>query len=224
MAHMISYEVKESARAKSVRVTVHPDGRVVVTKPLRMSAVAAERFVHARSAWIEKALAAMRARALREARHPKVELPRLRRGTKAYAEAVKAARVLLTERTHHYANRYGFRYGTIRIRNQKSRWGSCTKAGNLSFNFRLLYLPPELRDYVVMHELCHTVEHNHSTRFWDLVRQAWIHAVTGGPIRTRKLFHQKEALTNKYVPCRIIELSSSSRTVAGSHFQEPESN
>lgn len=166
------YELRESARAKSVRVTVHPDGRVVVTKPMRMSNAAAERFVRARSAWIEKALAAMRARALREAKHPKTELPRLRRGTKAYTEAVKEARVLLAERTRHFAKRYGFRYGTIRIRNQKSRWGSCTKAGNLSFNFRLLYLPPELRDYVIMHELCHTVEHNHSTRFWDLVRQA----------------------------------------------------
>lgn len=152
-----------------MRIVVSIDGSVTVTKPTRVSSAAVERFVHARRAWIEEAQEKMRVRATNMARHPKTELPRLRRGTKAYKEAITTARRRVTERVRHWSSIYGFSYGTITIRNQKSRWGSCTKAGNLSFNFRLAFLPPELVDYIVIHELCHTREHNHSTRFWSLV-------------------------------------------------------
>ena len=74
-------------------------------------------------------------------------------------------------RTRAWAGTMGVRYGTVRFGQQASRWGSCTGEGNLRFNWRLIDFPPEVIDYVVIHELSHTVHHDHSDRFWHLVEQ-----------------------------------------------------
>jgi predicted metal-dependent hydrolase len=66
---------------------------------------------------------------------------------------------------------YNFTYNQIRIKNTSSRWGSCSSAGNLNFQYKLLFLPPHLQDYVLVHELCHLVELNHGEKFWALVGQ-----------------------------------------------------
>ena len=85
----------------------------------------------------------------------------------------EAARAIVTERVGHfaahYAARHGIAVGRIAIRNQRSRWGSCSKKGNLNFNYKLVFLPSELRDYVIVHELCHIKEFNHGRGFWELV-------------------------------------------------------
>lgn len=82
------------------------------------------------------------------------------------------ARVLFAERVSYWNSSYRFAYGRIAIKEQKSRWGSCSRQGNLNFNWRLLLAPLPVLDYVVVHELCHLKELNHSARFWHLVAVA----------------------------------------------------
>lgn len=81
----------------------------------------------------------------------------------------KQARLDMTRRVEHFAEKLGLEYGRIAIRAQKSRWGSCSGKKNLNFNCLLVLCPESVRDYVVVHELCHLREMNHSERFWTLV-------------------------------------------------------
>lgn len=179
----VAYEIKESSRARSARITVHPDGRVVVTKPARVSAQAIARFVEAKRDWIETTVEKAKKR---RGGLPLLALARPRKGSRAYKDARRDARALVLERLAHFNQFYGFSYGSISIRDQKTRWGSCSHKNNLSFNYRIVFLPPELADYIIVHELCHTREHNHSARFWEQVaRQIPNHIAVRKYIRTR---------------------------------------
>lgn len=82
----------------------------------------------------------------------------------------KAARERFEIRTAHYHQITGGHYTSITVRDQKSRWGSCSTSGTLSFNYRLIFAPPIVLDYVVVHELCHLTHMNHSKDFWNMVR------------------------------------------------------
>ncbi|MCA9392553.1 M48 family metallopeptidase, partial [candidate division WWE3 bacterium] len=86
-----------------------------------------------------------------------------------YKEYGEKAREIITRRVEYYAKKYNYSFNKLAIRNQKSRWGSCSKKGNLNFNYRIIFLPAKLRDYVIFHELCHLTELNHSKNFWLLV-------------------------------------------------------
>ncbi len=82
-----------------------------------------------------------------------------------------AAKDYFTKRVAYYHTLTGGVYHTITVRDQKSRWGSCSSRGTLSFNYRLMFAPPRVLDYVVVHELCHLTHMNHSKDFWNMVRQ-----------------------------------------------------
>lgn len=82
------------------------------------------------------------------------------------------ARAIINARVAHYNRYYNHPVRRIFIKNSKSRWGSCSSAGNLNFNYKLLFLPPEVLDYVVVHELCHLRHFNHGPEFWALVAEA----------------------------------------------------
>ncbi len=93
-------------------------------------------------------------------------------GTRAaYKKYKETARELVHHKLKEHNAHYTLTFGKVAIRNQRTRWGSCSKKGNLNFHYRIALLPEHLVDYIIVHELCHLVEFNHSKKFWNLVAQ-----------------------------------------------------
>ena len=97
---------------------------------------------------------------------------RKKKGTsKNYLKYKEVAREIATSRLEYFNTFYGFKYNRIAIRDQKTRWGSCSKKGNLNFNYKIALISEKARDYIIVHELCHLSEFNHSRNFWNLVKK-----------------------------------------------------
>ena len=151
----IPYTLVRSSR-KTISIMIKPTGEVEVRCPKRCSKREVEQFLVSKEEWIRKHLETIAAR-------PEVSV--LSTGErKALAE--KAAEVL-PEKVSRFAQQLGVSYGRITIRSQRTRWGSCSAKGNLNFNCLLMLCPEEVQDYVVIHELCHRKEMNHSPAFWS---------------------------------------------------------
>ena len=151
---MIPYRMIRSAR-KTLSIQITPSGEVIVRCPSRMAKREAEAFLESKRPWIEGHLEKVAARP-KEAKLSAQELQNLSRQA---AEDIP-------KRVAQLAPRVGVSYGRITIRSQRTRWGSCSAKGNLNFNCLLMLCPEEVRDYVVVHELCHRKQLNHSSRFW----------------------------------------------------------
>jgi predicted metal-dependent hydrolase len=93
----------------------------------------------------------------------------VRRPRREYLKYKEQARALVLQKLIVLNESFGFEYDRVSIRNQRSCWGSCSKKGNLNFNYKILFLPPRAQDYVLVHELAHLKEFNHSKDFWALV-------------------------------------------------------
>ncbi len=156
----ISYTLKVSKRARRMRLTVRCDGACVVTVPRQMNKRLAEEFVAKKSVWISDKLDYFK---------KFTGQVFVKSSKKHFAEHKASALALAEKRIEHFNSSYHFRVNKIQIRNQKTRWGSCSRKGNLNFNYKIALLPPHLADYIVVHELCHLGEFNHSKKFWDLV-------------------------------------------------------
>ncbi len=153
---------------RRVSIVIGSSSEVTVRMPFGVSEDRARRFVESKKEWIEKMLLKMKRREKKQ--EGALELPK---GNRADLKIYKAAALGLVENKIQEFNKfYGFKYKKITIRNTSSRWGSASKKGNLSFNYRIAMLPPELADYLVVHELCHLKEMNHSINFWALVAKS----------------------------------------------------
>ena len=156
----MKYELIRSKR-KTLAIEIKSDGSVIVRAPMRCPRRDIERFLLEKSDWIVQHRAKVLARREQEEANPVSALTDVQlRGLK------KRAALVIPERVAHFAPLVGVDYGSITIRSQKTRWGSCSSKGNLNFNCLLLLAPPEVLDYVVVHELCHRKQMNHSPRFW----------------------------------------------------------
>ncbi len=147
---------EKSMRAKRVIISVRTSKSARVAVPTRTSFKKALEFVYLKKEWIQRHLA-------------KIEKNENRK--KAFIDPFQAidradARKRLTDRLYHLAKEHGFTCNNVSIREQKTRWGSCSHKNNISLNLKLVLLPKELIDYVMLHELVHTRIHNHSKRFW----------------------------------------------------------
>jgi predicted metal-dependent hydrolase len=160
----LEYTLRYSKRARRIGLSVNGAGAVMLTLPhkfLKKGSESGQRFMYEKSDWLAKQVD-------RISDKPKISLPNTRAD---YLKHKSEAYDLVCARVEHFNQHYGYRFNDIKIKNQKTRWGSCSSQGNLNFNFRILFLPEKLRDYIVVHELCHLKQMNHSQKFWTLVEQ-----------------------------------------------------
>lgn len=159
----IEYHLIRSDR-RSIGIEVDREGKVTVRAPYSCEKKRIDRFLLEKENWIRQKVKLQKENAMK--RQEKREMSE---AEKKYYRNL--AREVLGARTGYYARKMGVTYGRISIREQKTRWGSCSSAGNLNFNWKLVLMPPELLDYVVVHELAHRKEMNHSPRFWAIVEK-----------------------------------------------------
>lgn len=154
------YEWIRSVR-KTATIQVKENGSVIVRTPYRTSRKQVEDFLKEKQRWISR-----QQEHFKEAAKKQVAITDAMR-----KEGKKEAKKRIPERIAYYAKLMGVSYGRIAVREQKTRWGSCSASGNLNFNWKLILMPPEILDYVVVHELAHRKELNHSKDFWSVVEQ-----------------------------------------------------
>jgi len=160
----IPYVIVRSRR-KTIGITIEGDGQVKLRKPLYVSDKAALNFLREKSQWVcrnylRQLKKAAEKEKLQDTSFSEEELKR------AEAHYRKLAKVYFVNKADIFAKELKVCYSKIAIRDQKTRWGSCSGRGTLSFNYRLMFAPEEVRDYVIVHELCHLKEMNHSKAFW----------------------------------------------------------
>lgn len=155
--------IRKHARAKKITLSVREGNRVTVTVPKRVSYKTGKKFANKHKAWIKQKL--------RQAgKITKKSI--LEKGTiQDYKRNKAQARKLVELKIERFNKHYNFRFKRIAIRNQRTRWGSCSENKNLNFNYRIIFLKEKHANYLVVHELCHLGQMNHSKRFWDLVAQ-----------------------------------------------------
>lgn len=153
----LKIEVIKSNR-KSISMELRPD-KILVRAPLRMTKAEITAFVRSKQDWIEAHMPQVQQRQQQYEQLTPYTIEEVR------ALAEKAAKVI-PEKVRYYAQKIGVTYGQITIRNQKTRWGSCSSKGNLNFNCMLMLFPEEILDSVIVHELCHRKHMNHSQQFY----------------------------------------------------------
>lgn len=159
----ITYTHVRSSRARRVRLAVYHNGTVVVTSPFGVTQGVIEKFLLEKKQWVWKKVSFFKSIERKDGRTF---------SHKDYVENKEKAMALVNERIKFYNELYGFSFNKVFIKNQKTRWGSCSGKRNINVNYKVVFLPEQHRDYIVVHELCHLKEFNHSKKFWGLVAQA----------------------------------------------------
>ena len=162
-----AYKVLRSRR-RTISIEVNRDLEVIVRAPRWVAKRDIRYFVDEKEGWIIKTIAR-----LERERELQKDQPDERLTQEELNDLIKKAREVIPERVEHYAQLIGVTYGRITIRHQKTRWGSCSARGNLNFNCLLMLAPPEVLDAIVVHELCHRKEMNHSERFYREVHRIY---------------------------------------------------
>ena len=153
----MEYRIIRSSR-KTVAIEITPRGEILVRCPNRMATREIHQFVESKSHWIQAHLEKICSHSGTPSLTPE-----------EHKALIREAKEYLPARVRFWATQMGATVERITIRSQKTRWGSCSASGNLSFNCLLMLAPEAVRDYVIVHELCHRKEMNHSPRFWTAV-------------------------------------------------------
>lgn len=157
---------KQSLRAKQLRISIKSDLSIVVTVPFRVNIIVAEKFVNEKRNWIENSLLKIKEKVEKQG------ISTLPKSSKrGLVENKSEAITFVNKKLLFWNYYYNFSWKNVSVKNTSTRWGSCSKRGNLNFNYRIIFLPEILADYLIVHELCHLKEMNHSAKFWKLVEQ-----------------------------------------------------
>ncbi|MDR2938497.1 MAG: M48 family metallopeptidase [Prevotellaceae bacterium] len=154
--------------SRSLRISLRPGKPVSVTMPTYVSYAEADKLVLEKLDWIKEEQVKLKETQAQRRTFTEEEIARLRAQAKQFLPA----------RVAFLAQKFGFGYNKITVKDIHSRWGSCSSLNNLNFSIYLMDLPDDLVDYVILHELCHTVHRNHGVHFWEL-----LDACTGGKAR-----------------------------------------
>ena len=158
----IEYSLRINRRSKSIRLAVHPLGKVIVTAPSFIPHFLINKFLMDKSDWLIKKIE----------QFSKIKPTKNKKEQKEeYLKYKNKAMELVIERLEYFNKFYNLKWNRITIRNQKTRWGSCSRKGNLNFNYKIVLLPTNQADYIIVHELCHLKEMNHRKEFWNMVGQ-----------------------------------------------------
>lgn len=192
----LTYRIRRSRKAKYLRLQINPSTGLEVVLPYGCKLEEAEKFVYKKKEWILKHLKSVSTAEQFTYLGNKIRIRQRfdlfikKHKTTLYRDSLliespsgasedinyilnawlkHRAKIYLPERAAYLAGHYGFSFKKLNLRNQKTRWGSCSVSGNISLNYRLMKYRKELIDYVIIHELCHLREMNHSKKFWELV-------------------------------------------------------
>ncbi len=160
----IEYHLIRSKR-RTLGLEVRADG-ILVRAPMRVPKTEIDDFILKNVDWIEKQQKKLAARKIAEDAEEKLTMEEIR-------ELAERAKEVIPARVRHFAELLGVTYGRITIRNQRSKWGSCSAQGNLNFNCLLMLAPPEVLDGVIVHELCHRKHMDHSKEFYEEVLRVY---------------------------------------------------
>ncbi len=152
------YKLIKRKGQQNFSLSVYPDGRIILTVPKRASHKNIEKFISKKTNWLEDVV--------KKNNYLNFDKEKERYHYKKYKEKT---REFVSSRLIKLNELYNFKYGRVSIRLNRTRWGSCSSLGNLNFDYRILFLKPDIQDYLLVHELCHLKEMNHSKRFWKLV-------------------------------------------------------
>ncbi len=155
--------LEQSMRAKHMNLSIRPFRGIRVAVPKGVSFESAEAFARSKSQWVRKHLPKLKA----------IEDAAARRQNDSYDSHIdrKTGRQILVQRLNELSEKHALPYNRVFVKNQKTRWGSCSEKKNINLNINLVSLPDILMDYAIMHELVHTKELNHSSQFWDLLEK-----------------------------------------------------
>lgn len=157
----IVYKIRRNGSARRVKISIDPSGEVSLTIPRFVPEKMAEMYLLSKRDWIISKLDYFKT--------IKLQTNILKNKYPDYKSSRKEALKILTKKVEEVNEFYKYKYGRITIKNQRTCWGSCSRHGNLNFNYKLAFMDDKYADYVVTHEICHLKELNHSKRFWALV-------------------------------------------------------
>lgn len=157
---IVSYSVARISRTRKIKLVVTFDGRVEVSAPNKIDEKIIEDFVMSKVDWVVRILEQYKNR-------PRIILDSS--NGEDWSKHKEYAYLYIKERLEYFNQFYNLKWNSITVKKIKSRWGSCSSKSNLNFNYKLALLSPDLADYIIVHELCHLQEMNHSVDFWNLV-------------------------------------------------------